>query len=98
MVTTRKPLRAAIIGLGRLGERHARHLVNKIQGVKLVAACALDSNQLEWAKNELGVETTYTNYKDMIDTENIDAIFIVAPTPFHPEMTIYAMNAGLNVF
>lgn len=98
MVTTRKPLRAAIIGLGRLGARHARHLANKIQGVKLVAACALDSNQLEWAKNELGVETTYTNYKDMIDTENIDAIFIVAPTPFHPEMTIYAMNAGLNVF
>lgn len=30
MVTTRKPLRAAIIGLGRLGARHARHLVNKI--------------------------------------------------------------------
>ncbi|MCG0776760.1 inositol 2-dehydrogenase [Lactiplantibacillus plantarum] len=36
------PIRAAIIGLGRLGSRHARHLVEKIQGVDLVAACALE--------------------------------------------------------
>lgn len=92
------PIRAAIIGLGRLGSRHARHLVEKIQGVDLVAACALEDDQLQWAHDELGVETTYKDYKEMIDKENIDTIFIVAPTPFHPEMTIYAMNAGLNVF
>lgn len=42
MGRTRKPLRAAIIGLGRLGSRHARHLANQVQNVELVAACALD--------------------------------------------------------
>ncbi|WP_021357571.1 hypothetical protein [Lacticaseibacillus chiayiensis] len=42
------PIRAAIIGLGRLGSRHARHLVEKIQGVDLVAACALEDDQLQW--------------------------------------------------
>lgn len=98
MGRTRKPLRAAIIGLGRLGSRHARHLANQVQNVELVAACALDEKQLKWAQDELGVKTTYTNYKDMIDTEDLDVIFIVAPTPFHPEMTIYAINAGLSVF
>ncbi len=34
----------------------------------------------------------------MIDNESLDAIFIVAPTGFHPEMTEYALNAGLHVF
>ncbi|MFC6323872.1 Gfo/Idh/MocA family protein [Companilactobacillus baiquanensis] len=91
-------VKAGIIGLGRLGSRHARHLVEKIQGIDLIAACALDDEQLKWAHNDLGVANTYKDYKEMIDKEDIDAIFIVAPTPFHPEMTIYAMNAGLNVF
>ena len=65
------PIRAAIIGLGRLGSRHARHLVEKIQGVDLVAACALEDDQLQWAHDELGVETTYKDYKEMIDKENM---------------------------
>lgn len=34
----------------------------------------------------------------MISKESLDAIFIVAPTGFHPEMTEYALNAGLHVF
>lgn len=94
----KRNIKAGIIGLGRLGSRHARHLVKKIQDVDLIAACALDQDQLNWAKNELGITNTYTDYKKMIDQEPLDAIFIVAPTPFHPEMTIYSMNAGLHVF
>ncbi len=39
-------IRAGIIGLGRLGSVHAKHLVNITQGVNLSAACALDSKQL----------------------------------------------------
>lgn len=91
-------IKAGIIGLGRLGSRHARHIVQKIQGVTLIAACALDDDQLKWAHDDLDVESTYHDYKEMIDKENLDVIFIVAPTPFHPEMTIYAMEAGLHVF
>lgn len=98
MLNQTQQVKAGIIGLGRLGSRHARHLVEKIQGVDLIAACALDEDQLKWAHDELGVANTYIDYKEMIDKEDIDAIFIVAPTPFHPEMTIYSMNAGLNVF
>lgn len=34
----------------------------------------------------------------MIDTEDIDAVAIVAASGFHPEMTAYALKAGKNVF
>ncbi|MCP0887498.1 Gfo/Idh/MocA family oxidoreductase [Ligilactobacillus sp. WILCCON 0076] len=98
MTDLARKVSVGIIGLGRLGSRHAKHLVEKIQGVKLVAACALDENQLKWAQESLGVKNTYTDYKKMIDKEDLSAVFIVAPTPFHPEMTIYAMEAGLHVF
>ncbi|UUC96755.1 hypothetical protein NOX35_28595 (plasmid) [Comamonas sp. C11] len=44
--------------------------MKKIQGVDLVAACALEDDQLQWAHDELGVETTYyKDYKEMIDKE-----------------------------
>lgn len=91
-------LRVGIIGLGRLGSRHARHLAFEISGEYLVAACALDDDQLAWAREKLGVPNTYKDYKEMINKENLDAIFIVTPTPLHPEMTIYALNHGLHVF
>ena len=47
-------LRVGIIGLGRLGSRHARHLAFEISGEYLVAACALDDDQLAWAREKLG--------------------------------------------
>lgn len=53
---------------------------------------------MEWVKNEFGVEIIYINYKDMIDIENIDVIFIVVLILFYLEMMIYVMNVGLNVF
>lgn len=34
----------------------------------------------------------------MIDVEDIDAVAIVSPTGFHPEMTEYALNANKHVF
>ncbi|MYV17524.1 Gfo/Idh/MocA family oxidoreductase [Furfurilactobacillus milii] len=98
MTKQTNPVRVGIIGLGRLGSRHARHLTEKIQGVDVVAACALDKDQLQWAHDDLGIEKIFLDYKEMIDQSNLDAVVIVAPTPFHPEMTTYAMNAGLHVF
>ncbi|GEP22992.1 Gfo/Idh/MocA family oxidoreductase [Lentilactobacillus diolivorans] len=93
-----KNIDAGIIGLGRLGSVHAKHLIEKIQGVNLISACALDDEQLKWAHDSLGIPGIYKDYRKMIDTEDLDAIFIVAPTGFHPEMTEYALNAGLHVF
>lgn len=86
-----------VIGLGRLGMVHADHLVNLISDANVLAVCALEQSQLDYAKENFGVNT-YQNYKEMIDKEDIDAVVIVAPTGFHPEMTKYALDAGKHVF
>ncbi|MCI1904125.1 MAG: Gfo/Idh/MocA family oxidoreductase [Enterococcaceae bacterium] len=90
-------VKIAVIGLGRLGMVHTDHLVNLIGDADVKAVCALDQEQLSYAKENFGVET-YTDYKKMIDAEEIDAVAIVAPTGFHPEMTAYALKAGKHVF
>lgn len=90
-------VKIAVIGLGRLGMVHTDHLVNLISDADVKAVCALDQDQLNYAKENFGVKT-YTDYKEMIDNEDIDAVAIVAPTGFHPEMTEYALNAGKHIF
>ncbi|MFU1797868.1 Gfo/Idh/MocA family oxidoreductase [Paenibacillus azoreducens] len=90
-------VKVGVIGLGRLGMVHAEHLVTQIGEADVKAVCALDQTQLDYAKQNFGV-ATYTDYKAMIDNEDIDAVIIVTPTGLHPEMTVYALNAGKHVF
>ena len=86
----------AIIGLGRLGMCHAEHVAS-MPKVKLKAAFALDDEQLDLAHSRFGAKP-YKDWRMMINQENLDAIIIAAPTAFHPEITIYAIEHGLNVF
>lgn len=86
----------AIIGLGRLGMCHAEHIASMPE-VRLKAAFALDDEQLDSAHSRFGAKA-YKDWQMMINQENLDAIIIASPTAFHPEMTIYAMAHGLNVF
>lgn len=89
-------IKIATIGLGRLGMLHTAHLY-AMPNVDLKASFALDDEQLAYAKQQYGV-TPYKDWKKMIEAEDLDAIIITSPTGFHPEMTIYAINAGLHVF
>ncbi|EST89137.1 hypothetical protein T233_01585 [Vagococcus lutrae LBD1] len=86
-----------VIGLGRLGMAHTEKLVTIISDVNVKAVCALDIEQLDYAAKTFSVDT-YTDYKKMIDQSGIDAVIIVSPTGFHPEMTRYALEAGKHVF
>ncbi|WEG74494.1 Gfo/Idh/MocA family oxidoreductase [Vagococcus intermedius] len=90
-------VKIGVIGLGRLGMVHTEHLVTLISDAEVIAVCAVDKEQLMFAEENFGV-TTYDDYKKMIDEAPIDAVVIVAPTGFHPEMTEYALNAGKHVF
>ncbi|GAB2024144.1 Gfo/Idh/MocA family oxidoreductase [Lactovum odontotermitis] len=92
-----KKLKTATIGLGRLGMVHTEHLAAMVNDIELKASFALDDNQLHFAEENFGV-TTYKDWKEMIDKEDLDAVIITSPTGFHPEMTIYALEAGLHVF
>lgn len=94
---TMSKIKMATIGLGRLGMVHTQHLATMVNDVELKASFALDEVQLQEAKDKFGI-VPYKNWKKMIDKEELDAIVITSPTAFHPEMTIYALEAGLHVF
>jgi myo-inositol 2-dehydrogenase/D-chiro-inositol 1-dehydrogenase len=91
-------VRIGIVGLGRLGKRHARNLRYRVPGARLVAACSVVPDELAWAREELGVEQTYESYDEMIASKEIDAVFLVSTSSFHAEQIKAGLAAGKHVF
>jgi myo-inositol 2-dehydrogenase/D-chiro-inositol 1-dehydrogenase len=93
-----KPLRIGIAGLGRLGQRHATNLAQRVPHAQLVAACSPLASEREWASNTLGVAHCYADYTAMLAHPGLDAVFLVTPTSLHAAQIIEALRAGKHVF
>lgn len=91
-------VKVGIAGLGRLGKEHAKNLAFKIANAELTAACSIVPAELEFAKNELGVQDVYTDYKEMLAKADIDAVAIVTTSSEHCWQIAAALDAGKHVF
>jgi myo-inositol 2-dehydrogenase/D-chiro-inositol 1-dehydrogenase len=91
-------VRIGIVGVGRMGRRHAENLATRVPGASLVAACSPIGEELEWARNTLGVASVHKDYAEMLARKDVDAVFIVTPNTLHPQQIIEALRAGKHVF
>ena len=91
-------IKFGIIGLGRLGIKHAENIAFRTPGAELTAVCALEEDVIEKVKKEWGVKYGYTSYDDMIQNKELDAIFICSPSAHHCEQISKALDAGYHVF
>ncbi len=89
-------IKAAIIGLGKMGMSHAA-ILGGLPNVELVAACDMDS-LLQSAFKKLTKIQMYTDYKEMIEEVKPDCVYVVTPTKLHYDMVIFALEHGCHVF
>ncbi|KAL9126849.1 MAG: hypothetical protein Q9217_004176 [Psora testacea] len=92
-------LKIACAGLGRMGKRHALHLLNIVPRAELVAVSSPDGEELQWAKQQLepfGV-TVYQDYDQLLKHEGLQAVVIASMTSVHAEQTIRAIKAEKHV-
>ena len=75
-----KELRVGIAGLGRLGRVHAANLAHKIPGAVLTAACVPGADSQAYARQELGLEKVYGDFREMVADPELDAVAIVSPS------------------
>ncbi len=92
------PVRVGIVGVGRMGRRHAENLATRVPGAQLVAACSPIGEELAWARDTLGVPSVHRDYHELLRQPNIDAVFLVTPNTLHPQQIIDALQAGKHVF
>ena len=97
-----KKLRFAIIGCGRISYKHVEGLVENSDIAELVATCdvnmdlavAKKDEYLKNMKDESLSIGTYTDYKEMLECEDIDVVTIATESGYHAEIAIYCMNKG----
>ena len=98
-----KKLKFAIIGCGRISYKHVEALVNNNDEAELVAVCDLIKDKAEKRKSEYTSKITgaavevYTDYKKMLDKEDIDVVTIATESGYHPEIAVYCMNHKKHV-
>lgn len=87
-------IKFAIIGCGRIAQRHAEHIQNF--GI-LVAVCDNVVEKANSLANKYNVKS-YESIDELLSKErNIDVISICSPNGLHAEHSIKALNAGFHV-
>ncbi len=92
-------IKIGIIGVGRFGRNYLRTF-NKLENANVKWICATKGSTLKEALSE--VKTSYavkstTNYKDILDDEEVDAVAIVTPGSAHYALAKEALNSGNHV-
>ncbi len=83
-----------MVGLGVMGRNHARILAG-LDGAELVAVCDPSDEAMSWAQeHDL---KGYQAYEELFEGEQLDAVTVAAPTRFHLELGLAALERGLNV-
>jgi predicted dehydrogenase len=95
MRTSRTPL--AVVGLGHLGQLHARNLAAHVPGAELVHVADAREQVARALGEELGVDWS-TDYADLLADARVVGVVIATPTSLHVEMIDQAAAVGRHVF
>jgi predicted dehydrogenase len=94
-------IRVAVVGINAQGAGHVKTYY-KMPGTRLVALCdadgaVLDRRVAETKKEGITV-TPYRDYRKLLEDKTIDAVVMAPPNHWHSLMTIWALQAGKDVY
>jgi predicted dehydrogenase len=86
-------LRFAIVGCGKIAQRHAEHINEK---AALVAVCDLDKVKADALATKYKV-AAYYSVDDLFINSDFDVAVICTPNGLHAEQSVYALQKGMHV-
>jgi predicted dehydrogenase len=91
-------VRVAVIGLHGRGKDHLRSL-SRVTGARVVALCDADSDVLARAAADLGGGVrTFGDIRELLASPDVDAVTVAMPNHWHVLASIWAMQAGKDVY
>ncbi|MEK5069946.1 Gfo/Idh/MocA family protein [Sporosarcina sp. FSL K6-1508] len=89
-------LRVAVIGCGSIARyRHLGEYANH-SAVDIVAVCDIVEKRAQKTAQQYGAKA-YTDYKNLLEVEKIDAVSVCLPNYLHAPVSIAALEAGCHV-
>ena len=93
-------MKYALIGCGRISINHIKAAINNKLEVTAICDIVPEHMEILLEKNELNGDSSikqYTNYKDMIQENNIDLISIATESGSHAEIALFCIEHGIHV-
>ena len=89
-------VRVGVIGLGTFGEVHLK-AYSGMPGAEVIGICDLDEERLCTAGDEYGVAARFTDYRELLAMDGLDAVSVVTPDFTHTDIVVAAVEQGRAV-
>jgi predicted dehydrogenase len=90
-------VRIGVIGVGQIGKNHLNNY-GKIAGAEIVAIADIDEAEAERVSKVYDIPNVYTDYRDLLARDDIEAVDVCLHNNFHMPMTVAALKAGKHVY
>jgi UDP-N-acetyl-2-amino-2-deoxyglucuronate dehydrogenase len=91
-----RKIRIAVVGCGRIAQKHFESITAHINEFELVALCDNDPLVLEAHVKKYEV-SGYLEIEDMLKSHQIDLVALCTPSGIHPEHAVIVARHGVNV-
>ena len=89
-------IRIGLIGVGNVSRRHAR-AYEKIANAEVYAVCDISEDRVRERATAWAAAKSYTDYREMLDDPDVDAVEIMTPHHLHLSMGLDAIASGKHV-
>ncbi len=92
-------LNIGIIGAGRIGKVHAESITYHVKDARVAAIADpfMNETTTAWAEG-LGIQKIYTDYRSILQDDEIQAVLICSSTDTHADIAIESIKANKHVF
>jgi predicted dehydrogenase len=91
-----KRINVAVFGTGFMGRVHTEAL-RRLGNINVVAVAGTTADRARAFADDVSIETSTGNWRELLDDTTIDAVHIGSPTGRHYEMAMAAMDKGKAV-
>jgi predicted dehydrogenase len=91
------PLRTGLLSASRIAQQAVVDPAALVEGVRLTAVAARDLGRARAAATRWSIATAYGSYDELIESREVDAIYIATPASLHREWAVAAIEAGKHV-
>lgn len=85
-----------IIGAGGIAKSHAVGICST-QGAELIAICDKEMERAQTFSENYGAEKIYTDYRELLQDPEIDAVCVCLPSGMHGQIVMDAARAGKHI-
>jgi len=91
-----RPIRLAVVGCGRIADKHFQAITQHPSALELVAVCDTDPQALAKASETTGA-LAISDYHQLLTNSDIDVVALCTPSGLHARQTIEAAAVGKHI-